>query len=376
MKRKLTHLFVLALVLALVFAFASCGENTNTDSNLDNHEHDWMMVPSLEPTCTQDGYTASKVCVICGEFEIKQEIIPARHTEETIPAIAPTCKAGLTEGKKCSICEEILVEQEEIAPKLPHTYTDSNRCDVCSYVSRKDLMYSLDETTDTYCVTSLDTYEGADVVIPSTYNGKPVSSIGDSAFWDKKSLTSITIPDSVISIGNYAFYHCEGLTSITIPNSVISIGDNAFQNCKSLTNIVIPNSVISIGNDAFKYCTSLTNVKLSDSIKIIPDNIFYECKSLTSIGMPSDVTSIGIFSFSGCSSLTSIVIPISVKDINWCAFVKCDSLTIYCEASSPLSALEGSWDTSDCLTYYYSENEPAIEGYYWHYVNGEVVVWE
>ena len=55
----------------------------------------------------------------------------------------------------------------------------------------------------------------------------------------ERSLTSITIPDSVTSIGRWAFSGCTGLTSITIPDSVISIGENAFSGCTGLTSITV-----------------------------------------------------------------------------------------------------------------------------------------
>ena len=43
-----------------------------------------------------------------------------------------------------------------------------------------------------------------------------------------------------------------------MPGSVTSIGDKAFADCTSLTSVTIPGSVISIGDGAFEYCTSLT----------------------------------------------------------------------------------------------------------------------
>ena len=66
-----------------------------------------------------------------------------------------------------------------------------------------------------------------DVIIPSsiTIGGKEykVTSIGDKAFYDCESLTSITIPSSVTSIGNDAFSYCKSLTSITIPTHITNI---------------------------------------------------------------------------------------------------------------------------------------------------------
>ena len=95
------------------------------------------------------------------------------------------------------------------------------------------------------------------------YIPNSVTSIGNYAFWECTSLTSITIPNGVTSIGNYAFLGCTNLTSITISDSVTSIGEYAFKDCTSLTSITIPNSVTSIGNWAFDECTSLTDITVN-----------------------------------------------------------------------------------------------------------------
>ena len=90
---------------------------------------------------------------------------------------------------------------------------------------------------------------GGAVIIPAEINGAPVRRIFDNAFREK-SLTSITIPDSVITIDTKAFAFNDKLNGITIGSSVISIGAGAFWSHKTYT-IVIPNSVRSIGKDAF-----------------------------------------------------------------------------------------------------------------------------
>ena len=173
-------------------------------------------------------------------------------------------------------------------------------------------------------------YEG-DITIPSSIKVNDteysVTSVGNSAFEDCISLTSITIPNSVTSIAGYAFNGCISLTSITIPNSVTSIGMCAFRHCRSLTSITIPNSVTSIGGDAFYGCSSLTSITIPNSVTSIGYYAFRNCSGLQSITIPNSVTIIRDYAFSGCSSLTSITIPNSVTSIGEGAFYKCLSLT-------------------------------------------------
>ena len=215
-------------------------------------------------------------------------------------------------------------------PDHTHTYDVDNRCTECGNeleYTKTGLVYTLNDDQET-CSVSWDNRTALkNVVIPYGYEGRFVTSIGDSAF-KNCSLTSVTIPDSVTSIGDSAFSDCLSLKNIKIPDGVISIGESAFWNCSSLTSVEIPDGVTSIGDRAFEQCSSLTSIEIPDSVTSIGDNAFYYCISLKSIEIPDGVTSIGTCAFYYCNALESLTFGTNSKltSIGEGAFEVCYSL--------------------------------------------------
>ena len=188
--------------------------------------------------------------------------------------------------------------------------------------------YTANDDDATCYVSGHEQTYSATITIPDTYEGRSVTSIGNSAFKDCIDLTSVTIPNSVTSIEANAFFYCLGcLTSVTIGNSVTSIGDWAFGYCSGLTSVNIPNSVTSIGDWAFDHCSGLTTVAIPNSVTSIGHSAFRDCSGLTFVTIPNSVTSIGVQSFQDCRSLTSVTIGNSVTSIGGWAFNGCSKLT-------------------------------------------------
>ena len=108
---------------------------------------------------------------------------------------------------------------------------------------------------------SLNTETG---VLTITGNGamKDHDGWNSSAPWyhQRSFIKFVQLPDGLTTIGDGAFWDCSSLTSVAIPNSVTTIGESAFKDCYSLTSVTIPNSVKTIGGSAFEGCSSLTSI--------------------------------------------------------------------------------------------------------------------
>lgn len=220
--------------------------------------------------------------------------------------------------------------------------------------------FDFDLTTGT-----ITRYNGTDtvVVIPPTISSWPVTKIGEDAFQDNTTITSVTIPASVTEIGSNAFADCTNLTSVNYAGDwsklTIQSGNPAVEDaakdaaneqlfdfefilnntavivtnykCKgTAADVTIPSRykgkpVTAINNAAFPN-SAVTSVTIPDSVTSIPDAAFVNCSKLTNISIPNSVTYIGFSAFSSCTSLKSITLPSSLSTIGNSAFAGCPNL--------------------------------------------------
>lgn len=208
-----------------------------------------------------------------------------------------------------------------------------------------------------------------------------VTTIGDGAFMDCTSLTTITLPYFIARIGNSAFENCTALATFTTMDGadsktaalrtigdraffgntslnnvdvnttkgVNTIGVSAFENCGQLATINLSgvtrfaagvfrnaealksvtmsaNASIYVGQEAFRNCVTLSNI--TARIAAVDDGAFRNCMSLRAITfVSSGIEYIGSNAFNGCVLIQKVSIPSSVVAIGDSAFDGCRDIT-------------------------------------------------
>ena len=120
----------------------------------------------------------------------------------------------------------------------------------------------------------------------------------------RKKGKSYSIPTGIKSIGNGAFENCNTLSTITLPEGLKSIGERAFDSCKYLNSITLPEGLESIGESTFSYCENLESIIISDGVESVDERTFIGCKLLSSITLPASLTSIAKDAFDMGITLT------------------------------------------------------------------------
>lgn len=382
-----------------VSSYSGMSKMTVFINSADGHTHNFTLV-EIPATCTEKGVTTNKcecgyeytlnevkalghdyddgvsitvpcatsakkyTCSRCNDSYIK-EYGPYNHVEEIIPGTPPTeTSPGLTDGKKCSVCGKILVEQQSVlysgacGENLTWTYNANTGVLTISGTGNMDDFGSTNRPWEKHereikkvvineGVTSIGAYAFYQChYMVEAELADSITTIGAAAFnlcYDLTSvdlpenlttldnaafrgagLTSVELPENVKSIGARAFDGCN-LTSVTLNDGLESIGDDAFHGAK-VTELALPDSITTIGENAFSLCLNLTSINIPKNLTKINKGMLAECYKLSSIQIPEGVTSIGDSAFSRCSSLSNIILPSTLQEIGASAFLGCGAL--------------------------------------------------
>ncbi len=187
-----------------------------------------------------------------------------------------------------------------------------------------------------YSVTGIGECKDTVIVIPSEYNGLPVTRIATKAFSesdiakheDRKRIERVYIPESVTSIAHHAFSECEALTSIRLPDSLKTLDSNAFEGCTGVTALYLGQNIEKISKSAFEDCKNISVVYLPASLKEMGTQVFKGCSKLGKVVYEcKDMTYIAESTFYDCTTLQEIVLPEALVEIRDDAFRGCESIS-------------------------------------------------
>ena len=144
-----------------------------------------------------------------------------------------------------------------------------------------------------------------------------------------KTLTEVTLPDSMTEIPDNFFLGCSNLKTVNGMEHITSIGKNAFARCNALESFIIPDSVESLGESAFYCCDTLASAHIGKGVTVIPKDCFGNCFKLTTVTGNENVKSIEQYGFGGCIKLTSIPTTDNLEKLGHNSIGSCYSLATF-----------------------------------------------
>ncbi len=307
----------------------------------------------------------SVVLTGCGSYKTEKESVTVEFIQDG------ETKAQITVGRGKKIAEESVpapnAEKDNCFTEWNFDFASpvnkNTTADTVTYTRGLSFVKSL--KGDYYLATGYNG-ETPDLYMPDYYKGMPVSSIQAEAFRGNQTIVTVRFPSALLSVANGAFKSCNHLTSAILPDTVTAIGSSAFEDCSSLTEFRIPPLIKTITS------------RMAQGHK-------YDF-----LALPEGVTVIESYAFA--SHMSSIVLPRSLKRIEnvgiWANLRKIYYAGSEFEwqkvnvSSEPYTGTGGFTFSAKSITteiatlYFYSEEKPTRPGNYWHYVSGEITIWE
>ena len=320
-----------------VFANPAFMTQTKTDVTIGPKGHTPVAVAAVPATCTGEGLTEGSCCSVCGEIITEQESIPAlEHDPETdMEAVAATCTtAGWTAASHCNRCGIVLSERTEI-PALGHEEViDEARAATCtesgltagSHCDRCGIDIIKQET-----IPELGHDPVVDEGYPATYMADGLTEGSHCRRCNISLVTQETIP--MLTAGgtcgeNLTWTFRAGVLTITGTGDMNDYGEGGtpwYDLRTEINRIVVGENVTGIGNFAFYNCKNLTSVTLPDQMSRIGEYAFALCTSLPEVALPEGITVLSRYAFAW-SGITGITIPEGVTQLAAYSIYNCLSL--------------------------------------------------
>ncbi|MBO5295050.1 MAG: leucine-rich repeat protein [Clostridia bacterium] len=254
------------------------------------------------------------------------QLLPHSGGTPTCEAPAQCASCGASYGKaaghsyvaksdSCSIFDECSVCKHKLLKESNHVLaSDGLTCEKClANYFLVTMEFKLNEDGSSYSVYNGEKCLAQHVIVPAEYEGKPVTKIGEAAFFGHTTMLSIELPDTIKSIENSVFDGCL-FKSITIPDSVEKIGEGAFSCCLELESVTFGAGLKTIGGSAFD-STALKRVVIPANVETVGDTAFIGCAQLEEVVIQDGVTSIGREAFAMCDKLKTVILPNTLADM-------------------------------------------------------------
>ena len=249
-----------------------------------NEKHSWSdWTETTTPTCTEPG-EIKRTCEVCGKFE-KKILDPIGHSFDK-------SKWYYDENYHWKKCSECGVE----SAKSKHTVDSQGKC-VCGYEETTPAsMFEFASLGDNEWEIVSYTGTRKEVTVPSVYQGGKVTKIGDKAFYQNKTVTSIIIPEGVEYIGETAFVSCTNLATLSIPDSIKYAGADAFGGFTPyIFKYAKYGNAKYIGNSKNPYVicvraeSNITECIVHEDTKILLNGVFGGQKNLSKVSIPDGI---------------------------------------------------------------------------------------
>ena len=185
--------------------------------------HTETVLEAVAPTCVETGLTEGKYCSVCGEVLVEQRVVSCiEHIIVKQAVIAPTCtENGLTEGSYCRGCGLVLVEQQ-IIPFGGHNINDDGWCSGCEqFVETDGILQSEGLEIENGVIVGIGSFQGEVL-----YIDMPVAA---HAFDENSIITTVVFGENVQELGGQAFRGCCELKTVRFLGAIPPvIGDDLF----------------------------------------------------------------------------------------------------------------------------------------------------